>query len=174
MKKAEAIFTDAKTMLREFKDDSVADIDAKIDDTCDEIISLLRSWGEVFRVFYAKKPSAEDKDKFKSDMADAVAKHRALRAKVDDNNDTPKLHYAEDHGLEAIENHADLCLCLEEWVEQFHQTERKKVEEKCKYEKDPIKHAETAAKKRAGLINPDVMAQCRKTKKPRGPYKKDD
>jgi len=173
MKKAEAIFTDAKTMLREFKDDSVADIDAKIDETCDEMISLLRSWGEVFRVFYAKKPSAADKVKFKSDMAAAVAKHRALRAKVDDNNDTPKLHYAEDHGLEAIENHPDLCLCLEEWVEQFHQTERKKVEEKCKFEKDPEKHAQLAARKRAGMNNADIMAQCRDTKRPRrGPYKK--
>ena len=48
MQKAEAIFTDAKTMLREFKDDSVADIDTKIDETCDEIISLLRSLGEVW------------------------------------------------------------------------------------------------------------------------------
>ena len=173
MKKAEAIFTDAKTMLREFKDDSVADIDAKIDETCDEMISLLRSWGEVFRVFYAKKPSVADKVKFKSDMAAAVAKHRALRAKVDDNNDTPKLHYAEDHGLEAIENHPDLCLCLEEWVEQFHQTERKKVEEKCKFEKDPEKHAQLAARKRAGMNNADIMAQCRDTKRPRrGPYKK--
>lgn len=176
MKKAEDIFTDAKVMLCEFKDDSVADIDAKIDKTCDEIIGLLRSWGEVFHVFYKKNPlpSAEEKDKFKSDMADAVAKHRALRAKVDDNNDTPKLHYAEDHGLEAIENHPDLCLCIEEWVEQFHQTERKKIEAKCKFEKDPIKHAQLAAKKRAGMNNPDIMAHCRKTKKPRGPYKKDD
>mmetsp|Transcript_24585 Transcript_24585/g.38594 ORF Transcript_24585/g.38594 Transcript_24585/m.38594 type:complete len:992 (+) Transcript_24585:233-3208(+) len=173
MQKAEAIFTDAKTMLREFKDDSVADIDAKIDETCDEIISLLRSWGEVFHIFYTKKPSAEDKDKFKNDMADAVAKHRALRAKVDDNNDTPKLHCAEDHGLEAIENHPDLSLCIEEWVEQFHQTERKKVEAKCKFEKDPEKHAQLAARKRAGMNNADIMAQCRDTKRPRrGPYKK--
>jgi len=115
----------------------------------------------------------EDKDKFKSDMADAVAKHRALRAKVDDNNDTPKLHCAEDHGLEAIENHPDLSLCIEEWVEQFHQTERKKVEAKCRFEKDPVKHAQLAAKKRAGENNADIMAQCRATKKPRPePYKK--
>ncbi len=115
MRKAESIFNDAKTMLREFKDDSVADIDTKIDKTCDEIISLLRSWGKVFKVFYSDKIEEEDKRLFKIDIADAVKKHRKLRAQVDDNDDTPKLHYALDHGFEAIEeNHPDLLLCIEE------------------------------------------------------------
>lgn len=47
MEKAEAIFNAAKVMLREFKDDSITDIDIKIDDTCDRMISILRSWGTL-------------------------------------------------------------------------------------------------------------------------------
>ena len=59
-----------------------------------------------------KKPSEADKSKFKSVMAEAAKKHRALRKLVDDNDDTPKLHYAEDHGLEALERHPTLtCFC---------------------------------------------------------------
>ena len=116
MRKAADIFNDAKAMLREFKDDSVVDIDDKIDEICDNMISLLSSWGEVFDIFYMKKPSEADKSKFKIVMAEAAKKHRALRKLVDDNDDTPKLHYAEDHGLEALERHPDLLLCIEEWV----------------------------------------------------------
>ena len=174
MKKAEDIFTEAKAMLREFKDDSVANIDDQIDKTCDEMISLLRSWGKVFKVFYTEKPSAADKVNFKNDMDDAVEKHRALRAQVDDNDDTPKLHYAADHGLETLETHPDLFLMIEEWVEQFHQTERKRVEERCRFVKDADKHAEAVGKKRASQNNEDIMAKTRDTKRPRGKYKQNN
>jgi hypothetical protein len=172
MRKAADIFNDAKAMLREFKDDSVVDIDDKIDEICDNMISLLSSWGEVFDIFYMKKPSEADKSKFKIVMAEAAKKHRALRKLVDDNDDTPKLHYAEDHGLEALERHPDLLLCIEEWVEQFHQTERKKVEDKVKFVKVDIDRAIIAAKKRAAVNNSDIQAQNRKTKKSRGSYDK--
>ena len=109
------------------------------------MISLLSSWGEVFDIFYMKKPSEADKSKCKSVMAEAAKKHRALRKLVDDNDDTPKLHYAEDHGLEALERHPDLLLRIEEWVEQFHQTERKQVENRSRFAQDDMGRAVMAS-----------------------------
>ena len=72
MRKSEKIFTEAKQMLREFKDDSIDGIDAKIDNVCDNMISLLSSWGKVFNTLYSKDPSQEDKAQFKIDLDAAV------------------------------------------------------------------------------------------------------
>ena len=74
------------------------------------MISLMTSWGKVFKTFYLEDPSEADRNQFKIDMDTAVEKHRALRALVDDNDDTPTLHYAGDHGTEALERHSDLLL----------------------------------------------------------------
>jgi hypothetical protein len=57
-------------------------------------------------------------------------------------------------------------------IEQFHQTERKKVEDKVKFVKVDIDRAIIAAKKRAAVNNSDIQAQNRKTKKSRGSYDK--
>mmetsp|Transcript_18980 Transcript_18980/g.28347 ORF Transcript_18980/g.28347 Transcript_18980/m.28347 type:complete len:117 (-) Transcript_18980:48-398(-) len=54
MRKSEKIFTEAKQMLREFKHDSIDGIDAKIDNVCDNMISLLSSWGKVFNTLYVR------------------------------------------------------------------------------------------------------------------------
>ena len=171
MRKSEKIFTEAKQMLREFKDDSIDGIDAKIDNVCDNMISLLSSWGKVFNTLYSKDPSQEDKAQFKIDLDTAVQKHRALRGLVDYNNDTPKLHCIEDHAVDALERFPDLLLMIEEWVEQFHQTEKKRVENRVRFIKDAFKRAESASKKRAAVNDSTLMVQSRRTKKPRGGYK---
>uniref|UniRef100_A0A7S2LAZ8 Uncharacterized protein n=1 Tax=Skeletonema marinoi TaxID=267567 RepID=A0A7S2LAZ8_9STRA len=171
MRKSEKIFTEAKQMLREFKDDSIDGIDAKIDNVCDNMISLLSSWGKVFNTLYSKDPSQEDKAQFKIDLDTAVRKHRALRGLVDYNNDTPKLHCIEDHAVDALERFPDLLLMIEEWVEQFHQTEKKRVENRVRFIKDAFKRAESASKKRAAVNDSTLMVQSRRTKKPRGGYK---
>jgi len=171
MRKSEKIFTEAKQMLREFKDDSIDGIDAKIDNVCDNMISLLSSWGKVFNTLYSKDPSQEDKAQFKIDLDTAVRKHRALRGLVDYNNDTPKLHCIEDHAVDALERFPDLLLMIEEWVEQFHQTEKKRVENRVRFMRDVFKRAESASKKRAAVNDSTLMVQSRRTKKPRGGYK---
>ncbi len=57
--------------------------------------------------------------------------------------------------------------------EKFHQTERKKVEEKCRcrFIKDDVKHAEAVGKKRAGINNAEIQLQCSRTRRRRGMYK---
>eukprot|EP00986_Skeletonema_menzelii_P012323 scaffold6751_cov188-Skeletonema_menzelii.AAC.4 len=173
---SEKIFTKAKQMLREWKDDGVDGIDNKIDEACDNISSLLSSWGKVFSTLYNKDhptqaPTQADLAQFKIDLDTAVGKHRALRGLVDYNNDTPKLHCIEDHAVEALTRHPDLLLMIEEWVEQFHQTEKKKVENRVRFIKDAFKRAESASKKRAAENDSDLKAQNRRTKKLRGTYK---
>ena len=170
MKKSGEIFNKAKDMLREFKDDR-ENIDAEIDKVCDDIISLLSSWGEVFGTLYTKDPSEADMVQFKLDVETAVKEHRDLRGLVDYNDDTPKLHCIEDHAVEALERFPDLLLMIEEWVEQLHQTELK-IENRTKYIKDEMERAVCASKKRAGKNDSGLMAQQRKTKRLRGEYDK--
>ena len=95
----------------------------------------------------------------------------ALRGLVDYNNDTPKLHCIEDHAVDALERHPDLLLMIEEWVEQLHQTEKKRVENRTKYIKDAFKRAECASKKRAAVNDATLMARDRQAKRPRPAYK---
>ena len=174
MCKAEEIFTKAKAMLRDFKDDSVDGIDDKIDDVCDKIIILLRKWGEVFRTLYMKDPSQADMTLFQNNLDAAVEKHRELRGLVDFNNDTPKLHCIEDHAVEQLERHPDLLLMIEEWVEQFHQTEKKKVENRSTSMKDPFQRAEFNSKKRSAVNDPGLAGHSTKVQmaSARGSYKK--
>ncbi len=170
MKKSSEIFNEAKEMLREFKDDR-DNIDAEIDKVCDDIISLLSSWGKVFRTLYKEDLSEDDKPQFRLDVETAVKEHRVLRALVDYNNDTPKLHCVEDHAADALERFPDLLHMIEEWVERLHQTELK-IENRTKYIKDAFERAVCASKKRAGKNDSELMAQQRKTKRPRGDYDK--
>ena len=171
-KNAGQIFSQAKLMLRNYKDESLDDVDGEIDMICDEVSALLLSWGKVFKTLYTVNPSTEQISQLEIDIIDAVSKHRELRRKVDDNNDTPKLHVMLDHVPKALRRFPDLVLMMEEWVERFHQTERRDVEAKTKQITNVEKRAEVAAKKRASYSNPDINARCEETTKRRGSYKK--
>lgn len=57
MKNAEPIFNEGKMMLRRFKDPTVADIDTKIDDHCNVVIDLLKTWDRFFSILHRKSPT---------------------------------------------------------------------------------------------------------------------
>ena len=61
MKNAEAIFNEAKTMLRQFKREDVDDIDAQIDQLCDNIIDVLRTWDKFFSILDGDKSCGKGK-----------------------------------------------------------------------------------------------------------------
>ena len=172
MDKAEKIFTKAKDMLRRYKRDGIADIDGKIDSSCDEVIDLLINWSKVFRTLYTENPSTEKIAKLKIDAVNAGKKHRALRKQVDDNFDTPKLHLCMVHAAEALERFPDLVLMIEEWIERLHQTERSHIESKTKHIHNDQQRAVANAKKRAPMNNAEIYVQTESTKRRRGPYEK--
>jgi hypothetical protein len=62
---------------------------------------------------------------------------------------TPKLHFAEGHGPEALERHPDVLLLKKEWVERFHQ--REKSEEKVKFIPNIEKRVYAAGENNVGI-----------------------
>jgi len=121
----------------------------------------------AYQKFHGKNPYLDDV----VECLDNDVKVGASRGLVDYKNDTPKLHCIEDHAVDALERFPDLLLMIEEWVEQFHQTEKKRVENRVRFIKDAFKRAESASKKRAAVNDSTLMVQSRRTKKPRGGYK---
>ena len=121
----------------------------------------------AYQKFHGKNPYLDDV----VECLDNDVKVGASRGLVDYKNDTPKLHCIEDHAVDALERFPDLLLMIEEWVEQFHQTEKKRVENRVRFIKDAFKRAESASKKRAAVNDSTLMVQSRRTKKARGGYK---
>ena len=174
MDNAEAIFDEAKVMLRRYKDENVEEIDAKIDAHCDKVVDLLQTWNNFFRILHKESPTEEDFVKLEEVAAEAEEKHRIVRTVVDNSNDVPKPHIAGRHAVEQFREHKGLLRKMyEQFVEHNHQIELKN-ENKYKRIPNHEKRAESSAKRRHGDSNSDFARQRRKVNKStaRGKYDK--
>lgn len=175
MKNAEAIFNEAKTMLRRYKDDTVPDIDAKIDEHCSKVVDLLQTWNEFFHILHKKSPVQQDFDDLDRVAAEAERKHRIVRTVVDNSDDVPKPHMAGRHASKQFRTHKGLLRKMyEQFVEHNHQIEVRN-EAKSKRIPNHEDRAETSAKRRRMDTHTDIVRQNRKVSETsaRGKYKKD-
>ncbi len=176
MKNAQAIFNAAKTMLRQFKRQDVDDIDAQIDQLCDNVIDVLRTWDRFFSLLHKSSPTDADFDELKQVARDAEQKHRVVRdVSVNYNpDDAPKPHICGAHAHEQVLHHGG-CLhkIYEQFVELIHQTESK-IEARTKRIQNKEQQANVGANIRAMENNTHVNKKQRivKEETARGTYKK--
>ena len=174
MKNAQGIFDDAKVMLRRFKRQDDADIDAKIDAHCDKVIDILKTWDKFFSLLHKTSPTEADFNELKAVATTAEEKHRLVRTVVDNSDDVPKPHISGAHAYEQFRQHGGcLSKIYEQFVEKNHQTESE-IEAQTKRIPNHEQRVKTAANIRAMGHDWRVNKKQKlvKDETARAPYKK--
>ena len=169
MKNPRKFYEGKRQILKEMKGEGVDD--STIDDLCNDVISLLSLWHDVFHLLRKTSPTPADKIELEKAIKKAVSKHREVGLSI-----TPKVHLIEDHALFQYCNLPDgIAIFIEEFVEQNHQKGHQ-VEEQSKRIKNIDQQALCKANNIRARNNATIQQHIEQVNKgrSRGPYQRRD